>query len=69
MSGLSDLGIEKYELDVTDANAITRLRSILVELLGGKLDILVNNAYVLVLALYFILTRLNYSGVCTCTCC
>lgn len=68
MSGLSDLGIEKYELDVTDANAITRLRSILVELLGGKLDILVNNAYVLVLALYFILTRLNYSGVCTCTC-
>lgn len=44
MSGLSELGIEKYELDVTDANAITRLRGILIELLGGKLDILVNNA-------------------------
>lgn len=44
MSGLSDFGIEQYELDVTDANAITRLRGILIELLGGKLDILVNNA-------------------------
>lgn len=43
---LSDLGIECYELDVTDENAITRLKNVLVNVLDGKLDILVNNAYV-----------------------
>lgn len=43
---LSDLGIECYELDVTDENAIARLKNVLVNVLDGKLDILVNNAYV-----------------------
>lgn len=48
MVELSDLGLECYELDVTDENAIFRLKNVLVNVLDGKLDILVNNAYVFI---------------------
>ena len=47
MTELSALGIQTYELDVTDENAIHHLKDVLEDVLDGTLDILVNNAYVL----------------------
>lgn len=46
MAELTSLGIEAHELDVTDEDSIIRVKSALFDALGGKLDILVNNAYV-----------------------
>jgi len=44
MERLSAMGIDTLELDVTDANAIQRVRDEIAALTGGKLDILMNNA-------------------------
>jgi len=44
MSGLSDLGIETVQLDVTDLSSVRTCRDQVREATGGKLDILVNNA-------------------------
>lgn len=44
MQELADLGVEVYTLDVTDRESIRALKKTLTQLLGGKLDILVNNA-------------------------
>ena len=44
MTELSALGIQTYELDVTDESAIHHLKDVLEDVLDGTLDILVNNA-------------------------
>lgn len=46
MSQLSSKGIETFELDVTKTDVIQRIKTKVMELTGGSLDILVNNAYV-----------------------
>ena len=46
MGELVRLGIETYELDVADPQSIQKLKAQLEPVLGGKLDILVNNACV-----------------------
>lgn len=46
MEELIQLGIDAYELDVADPQSIQRLRAELEPVLGGKLDILINNACV-----------------------
>ena len=42
---LADLGVKTLGLDVTDNDAVFRVRDQVAEIAGGKLDILVNNAY------------------------
>lgn len=44
MSSLEALGIETLLLDVTDEGSIKSARERASEMLGGKLDVLVNNA-------------------------
>jgi len=44
MNGLSELGIETFQLDVTDLASVRTCRDQIREIVGGKLDILVNNA-------------------------
>lgn len=44
MEELSAMGIETYELDVTNSESVQRLKAVLGEALEGRLDILVNNA-------------------------
>jgi len=44
MEHLSAVGIKTIALDVTDADAIQRVKNEISEIAGGKLDILVNNA-------------------------
>lgn len=46
MERLSALSMKAMTLDVTDLNARRRVRSQVEQITGGKLDILVNNAYV-----------------------
>lgn len=41
---LKDLDIAVLELDVTDPKSISRCKTEVLALTGGKLDILVNNA-------------------------
>jgi len=44
IKGLSELGIETFQLDVTDLTSVRTCRDQIREITGGKLDILVNNA-------------------------
>ena len=44
MEDLAKQGIVTMQLDVTDVNAIRRVRDDVAALTGGRLDILVNNA-------------------------
>lgn len=44
MSELAALGMTTLQLDVTDESSVRKVRDEVVELTGGKLDILVNNA-------------------------
>lgn len=46
MEDLLELGIECFILDVTKIDNIKQIRDEIVQLTGGTLDILVNNAYV-----------------------
>ena len=46
MDDLVSLGITTISLDVTDIKAIRQVRDDVARLTRGKLDILVNNAYV-----------------------
>jgi NAD(P)-dependent dehydrogenase (short-subunit alcohol dehydrogenase family) len=46
MADLAAQGIETLELDVTNNDSVQKAREAVAELTGGKLDILVNNAYV-----------------------
>jgi hypothetical protein len=46
MAELAAQGIETLELDVTNDDSVQKAREVTAELTGGKLDILVNNAYV-----------------------
>lgn len=43
---LQDPNISVMQLDVTKADSIARCKEKVIELTGGRLDILVNNAYV-----------------------
>lgn len=43
-SHLLDLGIVCYQLDVTSEESVTELKQKVMELTGGYLDVLVNNA-------------------------
>lgn len=47
MAGLTLQGIQTLELDVTDDDSVRNAREATASLTDGKLDILVNNAYVL----------------------
>jgi NAD(P)-dependent dehydrogenase (short-subunit alcohol dehydrogenase family) len=47
MAGLASQGIQTLELDVTNEVSVHKTRDATAKLTGGKLDILVNNAYVL----------------------
>lgn len=44
MSSLESLGIETLKLDVTSQASIESTREKVSEMLGGKLDVLINNA-------------------------
>jgi 1-acylglycerone phosphate reductase len=44
MSTLEEAGIECFEMDVTDADAVKSVKEQVAERTGGTLDILVNNA-------------------------
>lgn len=46
MAELAAQGIETLELDVTNDDSVRKIRDAAAKLIGGKLDILVNNAYV-----------------------
>jgi 1-acylglycerone phosphate reductase len=46
MAELAAQGIETLELDVTNDDSVRKTRDAAAKLIGGKLDILVNNAYV-----------------------
>ena len=43
---LADLGMTALQLDVTNNDTVLRVRDQVTEMTGGKLDVLVNNAYV-----------------------
>ena len=45
LTELEQLGMETVQLDVTDLASIQNARDKVEQLTGGKLDILVNNAY------------------------
>ena len=47
MQALDAAGIETFELDVTKTESVLAARKHIAELTGGKLDILVNNAWVI----------------------
>lgn len=46
LSDLAAMGMSALALDVTDAESIKRCHDEVANITGGKLDILVNNAYV-----------------------
>lgn len=46
MKDLTALGMTTIELDVSDMESIESLKKRVVEMNGGRLDILVNNAWV-----------------------
>lgn len=47
MHALREVGLETFELDVTKAESIALAYAQVERLTGGKLDVLVNNAYVM----------------------
>lgn len=49
MTTLSAVGITTLELDVTVPESVASVREEVIRLCDGKLDILINNAYVLLL--------------------
>ena len=49
LEDLRQMGMTTIALDVTDFDAIRKVRDEVAELTGGKLDVLVNNAYVFLL--------------------
>lgn len=63
MSELEALGVTTMELDVTDIEAIRRVRDAVAERQGGKLGILVNNAFVCFLFLLRALTLPSVANV------
>ena len=59
MKALADIGSERIQLDVTSPASISQTRDEVARKTGGRLDILVNNAYV-VLKMGGRSTRTNY---------
>jgi NAD(P)-dependent dehydrogenase (short-subunit alcohol dehydrogenase family) len=53
MEDLRELGIECLQLDVTKTDNINQIRDKVAELTGGTLNILVNNAYALLIGFIF----------------
>ena len=46
LKGFVDMGMSAVALDVTNAESIAQCKAEVDKITGGKLDILVNNAYV-----------------------